>query len=117
VAVRIGDVPCEKCVTGYGHPHECESPRYCACDQAALHVNVSEDLETLDQALQRGLAEAHRARVAACVDHDLAGPSSGGAVFATCRRCGGRFKVAIEPADPMAPDPEGDVNTEAANDR
>lgn len=39
--------------------------------------------------------DAFRQRVADCVDHDLRGPEGGGEVFATCRRCAGRFKVTI----------------------
>lgn len=44
--------------------------------------------------LQR-LAHQHRQRVAACVDHDLEGIKGGRYVFATCTKCGGRFKVKI----------------------
>ena len=35
-------------------------------------------------------------RLVNCVEHDLAGPASSGVVFATCTKCGGRFKVRIK---------------------
>lgn len=42
------------------------------------------------------LAMEYRARVAACIDHDLSGPKGKDIVFATCSKCGARFKVKIE---------------------
>lgn len=52
-----------------------------------------------DMEVLQALHMEHRARVAACIDHDLAGPQGGGFVFADCRKCGGRFKVEIEDLD------------------
>jgi hypothetical protein len=36
--VDIRDVPCGDCQRGYGRPHSCDVPDYCACDQGSLHV-------------------------------------------------------------------------------
>lgn len=54
------------------------------------------DSNGLGQAILKGLADAHRDRVAACIDHDLAGPRVHNRIFATCNKCRGRFKVQIE---------------------
>ena len=37
--LRMQDVPCESCVQRYGTPHECDSIRYCPCDQPRYHLN------------------------------------------------------------------------------
>lgn len=47
----------------------------------------------------------HRARVAACIDHDLQGPRGKDHVFATCTKCEGRFKVLITETIHERPDP------------
>lgn len=49
----------------------------------------------MEMALAMALHDAHRERVAACIDHDLAGPLGTNHVFATCRKCGGHFKVEV----------------------
>lgn len=47
-APDIRDVPCLSCQRGYGKPHVCELPEFCACDQwRDLHV-LSPDVGDVD---------------------------------------------------------------------
>lgn len=48
-----------------------------------------------DQFLHQIVANQRRAEIMMCFDHDLAGPKGKHHVYATCRKCGGRFKVEI----------------------
>ena len=36
--VTIHDVPCLSCQHGYAGQHECDEPRYCACDHTEAHA-------------------------------------------------------------------------------